>query len=191
MNKTVVISGAAGVLCGVIANDYAKAGYNVALLDINKDALTLAEKNLTEKGYSVKGYVANVLDKDSLVSAYNAVIADFKQVDILINGAGGNSPKATTFNEIDKEKVSDKPDFFALDKAGVDFVFNLNFMGTFLTTQVFAKDMALRKDGIIINISSMNAFTPLTKIPAYSAAKASVSNFTNGLQRTLPKAESE
>lgn len=181
MDRTVVITGAAGVLCGVIANDYAETGDKVAMLDINKEALDAAVKELTDKGYQVKGYVANVLDKESLSAACNAVVKDFGKVDILINGAGGNSPKATTFNEFDKEKVEGKPDFFALDKGGVDFVFNLNFMGTFLTTQVFAADMAARKEGIIINISSMNAFTPLTKIPAYSAAKASVSNFTKWL----------
>lgn len=181
MNRTIVITGAAGVLCSVIAEDYLIQGDKVALLDINREALNARLKEYTAKGYTAKGYEVNVLDKESLIAAEKQISEDFGNVDILINGAGGNNPKATAFNEFHSEKVAGKPDFFALEKSGVDFVFNLNFMGTFLTTQVFAEKMADRNDGVIINISSMNAFTPLTKIPAYSAAKAAISNFTQWL----------
>ncbi len=181
MKRVVVITGAAGVLCREIAKDYCVQGDAVALVDINADALKTTTDEFQSYGYECRGYVANVLDKESLIKAKNQIIADFKSIDILINGAGGNSPKATTFNEFEKEKQQGKPDFFSLEKEGVDFVFNLNFMGTFLATQVFAEKMLEGKKGVIINISSMNAFTPLTKIPAYSAAKAAISNFTQWL----------
>lgn len=180
MNKTVVITGAAGVLCSLIAKYYAQKGNKVALLDINKDALDSLEKELTSKGYSVKGYASNVLDKDSIISVRNEILKDFGKCEILINGAGGNSPKATTSIEFHNELKNDSKSFFDLEKSGVDFVFNLNFMGTFLVTQVFSQDM-VGNNGNIINISSMNAFTPLTKIPAYSGAKAAISNFTQYL----------
>ncbi|MEG2001978.1 MAG: SDR family oxidoreductase [Clostridia bacterium] len=181
MNKTVVITGAGGVLCSIIAEDFAKRGDKVALLDINENAVNEVAKAIVGKGYVAKGYKANVLDKDDLNKAYEKIKADFGTCDLLINGAGGNSPKATTTNELHCEAVDGGTSFFDLDKAGVDFVFNLNFMGTFLVTQVFAKDMANNGKGNIINISSMNAFSPLTKIPAYSGAKAAISNFTQWL----------
>lgn len=181
MKKTAVITGAAGVLCSVIAGDFLAAGTRTALLDINGEALEKRVREYTAKGWEARGYVCDVLDKDSLIAAERAVSRDFGPVDILINGAGGNSPRATAFNEFHDERKEGKPDFFALEKEGVDFVFNLNFLGTFLTTQVFAKKMAERGKGTILNISSMNAFAPLTRIPAYSAAKAAVSNFTKWL----------
>lgn len=181
MDKVVVITGAAGVLCGVIAESFCKKGEKVALIDINGEAVMKYAAELRKKGFTAKGYAADVLDKNSLFEARGGIEKDFGTADILINGAGGNNAKATTFNEIDVEKQKGMPDFFALERAGVDFVFNLNFLGTFLTTQVFAEAMAEKKSGVILNISSMNAFTPLTKIPAYSAAKAAVSNFTKWL----------
>lgn len=179
MKKTVVITGAAGVLCGEISTFFAEKGYNVAMLDINGELVGSFAETLSARGFSVKGYKANVLDKDSLIAAREAVLNDFGSVDILINGAGGNSPKATTNDE--EYDAEGAKNFFALTPDGVNFVFNLNFLGTFLTTQVFAEDMAKAKKGNIVNISSMNAYRPLTKIPAYSGAKAAVSNFTQYL----------
>lgn len=181
MKKNVVISGAGGVLCSEIATFYADLGYNVALLDINENAVLALAEALNKKGYSAKGYKANVLVKESLEEAYEAIKKDFGCCDLLINGAGGNSPKDSTDIEFHSQHQEGKKSFFELEKAGVDFVFNLNFMGTFLTTQVFSKDMAEKEKGNIINISSMNAFCPLTKIPAYSGAKAAISNFTQWL----------
>ncbi len=179
--KNVVITGAGGVLCSEIALSFAKSGANVALLDINKEAVDRLATEWTAMGLSAKGYQCNVLDKASIESAKDAIICDFGTVDILVNGAGGNSPKATTSVEFQNEVVESSKTFFDLEQSGVDFVFNLNFMGTFLVTQVFAKIMVDKGCGNIINISSMNAFTPLTKIPAYSAAKAGISNFTQWL----------
>ena len=130
-----------------------------------------------------KGYAANVLMKDSLAECHKQVLADFGKCDILINGAGGNNPKAQTDKEYyeNGDIDADTKSFFDLDETGVEFVFNLNFLGTLLPTQEFAKDMLGRKGCSVLNISSMNAFRPLTKIPAYSGAKASVSNFTQWL----------
>ncbi len=181
MNKTVVITGAGGVLCSIIAEDFAKRGDKIALLDINEEAVNKVAADLTSKGYIAKGYKCNVLDKANIEEVNEKIVADFGECEILINGAGGNSPKATASIELHKEFTEGAKGFFELEQAGVDFVFNLNFMGTFLVTQVFAKGMANKKNGNIINISSMNAFTPLTKIPAYSGAKAAISNFTEWL----------
>ncbi|MDR2091197.1 MAG: SDR family oxidoreductase [Clostridiales bacterium] len=253
MDKVAVITGAGGVLCGIIAGELAAIGYKTALLDINESAVRGLADGLSKQGYTAKGYKADVLNKDGLSEVRERIKADFGVCDLLINGAGGNNPAATTDTEFyngnggiearfrsektDKENgnsafgeavsgqgkasVTDggsggekrgiearlgqgKSDiksenpvggkrggkefvevkgktFFDLTESGVDFVFNLNFKGTFLTTQVFAGDMAARGRGSIINVSSMNAFTPLTKIPAYSAAKAAVSNFTEWL----------
>ncbi len=181
MSKVVVITGAGGVLCSVIAEDFAKRGDKVALLDINLDAVNTVAGKINSMGYTAKGYKCNVLNKEDLVRVREAVEADFGVCDILVNGAGGNSPKATANIELHSEFSEGAKSFFELEQSGVDFVFNLNFMGTFLTTQVFAQGMANKKCGNIINISSMNAFTPLTKIPAYSAAKSAISNFTQWL----------
>ncbi|WP_070000376.1 SDR family oxidoreductase [Cellulosilyticum sp. I15G10I2] len=182
-NKVVVVTGAGGVLCGMFAKAIAKCGAKVALLDLNLEAAQKLADELTSAGYIAKAYKANVLDKADLEQVHAAVSSDLGPCDILVNGAGGNSPKATTTNEyyfpgdIDKDIVT----FFDLDTAGVEFVFNLNFLGTLIPTQVFAKDMLDKKDATILNVSSMNAFTPLTKIPAYSGAKAAISNFTQWL----------
>ena len=181
-DKVVVITGAGGVICGYLAKEFAKAGAKVALLDLNEAAAQKYADEIIAEGGIAKAYQANVLDKENLEVVKEAVLADFGAVDILINGAGGNNPKATTDNEFHElELPAETKTFFDLDKAGIEFVFNLNYLGTLLPTQVFAKEMVGRKGANIINISSMNAFTPLTKIPAYSGAKAAISNFTQWL----------
>ena len=179
--KVVVVTGAGGVLCGDMARAYAIAGAKVAALDLNEEAVKKLADELKAEGYICEGYKANVLDREVLEEVHKQVLADLGPCDILINGAGGNNPRATTDNEYQHEAKEGQKTFFDLDAAGVDFVFKLNFQGTLLPTQVFAKDMVERKCGNILNISSMNAYTPLTKIPAYSGAKAGISNFTQWL----------
>lgn len=176
-DKVAVITGAGGIICGEFAKALAQCGAKVALLDINYDA---AKKNADEIGANALAVKCNCLDKQSITEAYEQVIAAFGKVDLLINGAGGNNPKATTDNETMMPDLTGVKDFFALDESGLKFVFDLNITSAFLVTQVFAKAM-VHTGGNIINISSMNAFRPLTKIPAYSAAKAGVSNFTQWL----------
>lgn len=181
-DKTVVITGAGGVLCGFLAKEFAKAGACVALLDLNEEAAQKFVDEIVADGGVAKAYKTNVLDQANLEEVRQAVLNDLGPTDILINGAGGNNPKATTDNEFHETDLPEgTKSFFELDKAGIEFVFNLNYLGTLLPTQVFAKDMVGRKGANIINISSMNAFTPLTKIPAYSGAKAAISNFTQWL----------
>ena len=181
--KVAVVTGAGGVLCSGMAEALAQCGAKVALLDLNGDAAKQSADKITAAGGIAKGYQANALEKDSLETAHMKILDDFGPCDILINGAGGNHPLATT----DKEYFSaadldeDVKTFFDLGQSGVEFVFNLNFIGTLLPTQVFARDMVGRKGCNILNISSMNAYAPLTKIPAYSGAKAAVSNFTQWL----------
>lgn len=181
--KVAVVTGAGGVLCSAFAQELAEKGAKVALLDLNEQAAAEAAQKICEAGGVAKGYRANVLDRACLEQVHAQVLADFGKCDILINGAGGNSPRCTTAHEYYEkgdELVTEFKTFFNLDKADFDFVFGLNIMGTLLPSQVFAPDM-LGGEGTIINISSMNAFTPLTKIPAYSAAKAGISNFTQWL----------
>ena len=179
--KTVVITGAGGVLCGVMARAFAQAGAKVAALDLHEEAVKALAKECRAEGYICEGYQANVLDVEALRKVREQVRKDLGPCDILINGAGGNNPRATTDNEYQHEAVCGQKTFFDLDADGVDFVFKLNFQGSLLPTQVFAQDMVERKTGCILNISSMNAYTPLTKIPAYSAAKAAISNYTKWL----------
>jgi len=179
--KVVVITGAGGVLCGNMARAYARAGAKVAALDLNEEAVRKLAEEMKAEGHICLGYKANVLEPESLEAVHQQVLSDLGCCDILINGAGGNNPRATTDNEYQHEAKAGQKTFFDLDAAGVDFVFKLNFQGTLIPTQVFAKDMVARKQGCILNISSMNAYTPLTKIPAYSGAKAAVSNFTQWL----------
>lgn len=180
--KTVVITGAGGVLCSMFAEALSKTGAKIALLDLNEEAASEYAKKITDDGGCARAYCCNVLDKESIENVHQKVLEDFGSCDILINGAGGNNPKATTDNEyFSKADMGSVKTFFDLDKDGVEFVFNLNFLGTLLPTQIFAKDMLEKDDASIINISSMNAFTPLTKIPAYSGAKAAISNFTQWL----------
>ena len=181
--KVAVVTGAGGVLCSGFAQTLARAGAKVALLDLNEEAAKVYADEIVAEGGVAKAYKCNVLDKDICNAVADAVEADFGKCDILINGAGGNNPRATT----DKEYYfagdidEDCKNFFNLDADGVSFVFNLNFLGTLIPTQAFAKQMLGREGCNIINISSMNAFTPLTKIPAYSGAKAAISNFTQWL----------
>ncbi len=180
--KVVVVTGAGGILCSMFAKALSQTGAKVALLDLNKDAAQKYADEIVADGGIAKGYLCNVLEKSSIEAAHAEIVKDFGTCDILINGAGGNNPKATCDNEYFKsEDVGNMKTFFDLDKDGVEFVFNLNFLGTLLPTQVFAMDMVEKEDASIINISSMNAFTPLTKIPAYSGAKAAISNFTQWL----------
>lgn len=181
--KVAVVTGAGGILCAMFAKALAAAGAKVALLDLNVEAAGAVADEITAEGGTAKAYQANVLEKDSLEAVHEAVLKELGACDILINGAGGNNPRATTDKEYFEpgDIDADTKSFFDLDKGGVEFVFNLNFIGTLLPTQIFARDMTEKNSGNIINISSMNAYTPLTKIPAYSGAKAAVSNFTQWL----------
>lgn len=179
--KVVVVTGAGGVLCSTMARAFAQSGAKVAALDLNEEAVKKLADELKAEGYICEGYKANVLDPEALEAVHQAVLADLGPCDILVNGAGGNNPRATTDNEYQHEAKEGTKTFFDLDPNGVDFVFKLNFQGTLLPTQAFAKDMVAKKNGCILNISSMNAYIPLTKIPAYSAAKAGISNFTQWL----------
>ncbi len=179
--KVVVVTGAGGVLCGDMARAYAQAGAKVAALDRNEDAVKALAADMTAEGFTCIGYKVDVLDMAMLEDVHQQILKDLGPCDILVNGAGGNNPRATTDNEYQHEAKEGGKSFFDLDADGVDFVFKLNFQGTLLPTQVFAKDMVARKSGNIMNISSMNAYIPLTKIPAYSAAKAGISNFTQWL----------
>lgn len=181
--KIAVVTGAGGVICSALSKALAAAGAKVALLDLSLAKAEQSAAEIIAEGGTAKGYEANVLDKSSLAECHKKVLSDFGKCDILINGAGGNSPKAQTDKEYfeDGDIDADTVSFFDLDRAGVEFVFDLNFIGTFLPTQEFARDMIGKSGCSIINISSMNAFTPLTKIPAYSGAKSAVSNFTQWL----------
>ena len=184
MVKNIVITGAGGVLCSAFAKELAKNGNTVALLDLNEEAVQAVADEINSNGGKAFAYKANVLDKEALEEIHKQVLTDMGGCDILINGAGGNSPKCTTAHEeFEKgdETAEDISTFFNLDKAGFQFVFDLNMLGTLLPTQVFAKDMIGKKGCSILNVSSMNAYRPLTKIPAYSSAKAAVSNFTQWL----------
>lgn len=182
-DKVAVVTGAGGVLCGMFAKTLAEAGAKVAVLDLNLEAAEKVAAEIVLAGGIAKAYKANVLEKANLEAVHAEVLADLGPCDILLNGAGGNNPRANTTKEYFEigDIESDTVSFFDLDQSGVEFVFNLNFIGTLLPSQVFAKDMVGRKGCNIINISSMNAYTPLTKIPAYSGAKAAISNFTQWL----------
>ena len=179
--KVVVITGAGGLICGAMARAFAQSGAKVAALDLNEDAVKALANELKAEGFICEGYKANVLEPEALEAVHQQVLADLGLCDILVNGAGGNNPRATTDNEYQHEAKEGGKSFFDLEASGVDFVFKLNFQGTLLPTQAFAKDMVAKQHGCILNISSMNAYTPLTKIPAYSAAKAGISNFTQWL----------
>ena len=184
MKKVCVVTGAGGVLCSSFSEEMAKQGYAVALLDLNVDAAKAVADKINAEGGEAKAYKVNCLEKESIEAVHEEILKDLGKCTILINGAGGNNPRATTAHEIYEvgdETREDIKTFFNLDKSGFDFVFSLNIMGTLLPTQVFAKDMIGEEGCSILNISSMNAYTPLTKIPAYSAAKAGISNFTQWL----------
>lgn len=186
MSKVVVVTGAGGVLCSTLAKALAKEGHKIAVLDLKKEAADNVADAINKDGGTAIGVAANVLERDTLETAKKEIHEKLGPCDILINGAGGNHPLGTTSSPhlLEEDMKNTNPDFktfFDLDAKGIEFVFHLNFIGTLLPTQVFAKDMVGKKGCSILNISSMNAFTPLTKIPAYSGAKAAVSNFTQWL----------
>jgi len=168
-DKVTVITGAGGVLCGTMAKALGRAGAKVAILDLAEPAAKKIADEITSAGGTAIAVKCNVLEKDSIETAHEKVISEFGKTDILINGAGGNKKEATTSPDLS---------FFDLPADAIRFVFDLNFIGTLLPTQIFGKDMTDSGKGVILNISSMNAFCPLTKIAAYSAAKAAISNFT-------------
>lgn len=189
-NKVGVITGGAGVIGTALAHALGSAGVKTAILDINLDkAMNNAGKLSSETGTKILGIQADVLDRESLEKAHYQVIKELGPVDFLINCAGGNAPEATTkLEELTDKTVSElENSFFGLPLEGFEKVFALNFLGTVLPVKVFARDMVKRKQGVILNISSMNSFKPLTRIPAYSAAKASVNNFTQWLAVHLAK----
>ena len=181
--KNVAITGAAGAICAEFAVEMAKVGARVALLDINLEKAQEVADKINASGGFARAYYANVLDRACLDECYEKVVKDFGSVNILVNGAGGNHPSATTDKEYyEAGDITDESvkSFFGLPNAPISKIFDLNFTSILLTTQAFAKGM-VENGGNIINISSMNAYRPLTKIPAYSAAKSAVSNFTEWL----------
>lgn len=182
-NKVIVITGGGGVLCSAFAKDLAAQGAKIAVLDLREEAAQLVVDEIKAAGGTAIAVACNVLEAESLEAAKAKVNAELGTCDILINGAGGNSPLGTTTKETLElcdiaEKAEGVKTFFDLDAKGIEFVFNLNFLGTLLTTQCFAKEMVGKQSASILNVSSMNSYRPLTKIPAYSAAKAAISNFT-------------
>ncbi len=181
--KLAVVTGAGGVLCSAFSKTLARAGAKVALLDLNEAAAEKIAEEIRAEGGIAVAYKCNCLDKAECFAVAGRVERELGSCDILINGAGGNNPRATTDKEYFElgDIDADTKSFFDLDADGVSFVFNLNFLGTLIPTQAFARQMTGRAGCNIINVSSMNAFTPLTKIPAYSGAKAAVSNFTKWL----------
>lgn len=181
-DKVVVITGAGGILCGEMARKLAQQGVKVALLDIKKEEVKKVAKEINNNGGKALPVKVNVLDKENLMEAREKILSEYGQIDILINGAGGNKKEATTGQDIS---------FFQLPEEAVKWVFNLNFLGTVLTSQVFAEEMVKNEKGSIINISSMAAISPLTKTISYSGAKAAVSNFTKWLAVHLNQNYSE
>ena len=182
--RTCVITGAGGALCGVMASGLAGAGVRVALLDIDFTAAKQNADRIKQRGGDAVAFECDVLDKKMLEHCCQEIISQWEAVDFLITGAGGNDPRGTTIDEFFDPRVEDSPsnqNVFSLDSRGFRQVFDLNFLGTFHTIQVFAKAMSMQKKGAIVTISSMSAERPLTKVPAYSAAKAAVSNFTRWL----------
>ncbi len=191
MEKVVVVTGAGGVLCSSFAEFLAKKGAKVALLDLNEAAAAAVADRIVANGGVAKAYKCNVLEKDNIKEVHDRIVADLGKCDILINGAGGNSPKCTTAHEeYEKgdESAEDILTFFNIDEKGFNFVFDLNLKGVLLPSQVFMSDMLGKEGCCVINISSMNAYRPLTKIPAYSAAKSAVGNFTQWLAVHFAKA---
>lgn len=188
--KTAVVTGGGGVLCSGFSKTLAAAGARVAVCDLRLDAAEKVASDIRENGGEAVAVEMNVLDKASVEAAAAQISEKFGYVHILVNGAGGNNPKGSTsrdyltpaeVEQLDNEgTIEGIKTFFDLDPEGISFVFNLNFLGTLIPTQVFAREMA-HEGGTIINVSSMNAFRPLTRIPAYSGAKAAVSNFTQWL----------
>lgn len=184
MKGLAVVTGAGGVLCSAFAEALAENGMELALLDLNLEAAQKVAARIEEKGGKAKAYRTDVLDKENLEQVHREILQTQGKCTLLINGAGGNNPKCTTAHEeyeTGDESREDILTFFNLPKEGFQFVFDLNLMGTLLPTQIFVQDMLGEEGCSVLNVSSMNAFTPLTKIPAYSAAKSAVSNFTQWL----------
>ncbi len=182
--KNIVITGAGGILCSSFAEFLASKGHRIALLDLNEDAAKAVADRINSTGGTALAYKCNVLDRASIEAVHQKILSDLGKCDVLINGAGGNSPKCTTKNEEYQKGDEDATDcltFFNIDEGGFDFVFDLNIKGVLLPSQIFMKDMIGRTGCSVLNISSMNAYRPLTKIPAYSAAKSAVGNFTQWL----------
>ena len=182
-NRVAVVTGGGGILCGAFAKTLAKQGVKVAVLDLNEEAAKKCADEINADGGTAIAVGCNVLDLASMEAARKTVNEKLGTCDILLNGAGGNNPKGTTTKDtLEKIDLVQKDEniktFFDLDPEGISFVFNLNFLGTLIPTQVFAKDMVEKENSCIVMITSMNAFRPLTRIPAYSAAKAAVKNFT-------------
>ncbi len=181
--RVAVVTGGGGVLCGDFAKALARQGVKVAVLDLNEAAAKKVADEITAAGGTAIAVGCNVLEPESMENARAVINEKLGTCDILLNGAGGNNPKGTTTKEtleaVDLvEKDENIKTFFDLDPQGISFVFNLNFLGTLIPTQVFARDMAQKENTCIVMVTSMNAYRPLTKIPAYSAAKAAVKNFT-------------
>lgn len=181
--RVAVVTGGGGVLCAMFAKALAKQGVKVAVLDLNEEAAKKVADEINADGGTAIAVGCNVLEPESMKKARETINETLGTCDILLNGAGGNNPKGTTTKEtLEKIDLIEKDEgiktFFDLDPQGISFVFNLNFLGTLIPTQVFAADMANKDNSCIVMISSMNAYRPLTKIPAYSAAKAAVKNFT-------------
>lgn len=184
-DRVAVVTGGGGVLCGAFAKGLAECGARVAVLDLRKEAADAVADSINSAGGKAMGVAADVLQKESLEAARETIEDTWGPVSLLVNGAGGNHPKGTTSKEYlfpeDLDGTEEITTFYDLDPEGIRFVFNLNLLGTLLPSQVFSRAMAEAGAGAIVNVSSMNAFTPLTKIPAYSGAKAAVSNFTRWL----------
>ena len=185
-NQVALVTGGGGVLCGTMARALAACGARVAVADLKPEAAEHTAAQIRQEGGTALSVVCNVLERESLAAANDKVTRELGPVDILINNTNNNHPKSTTNLEYLRPKnltdtAQDLVTFYDLDPKGIEFVFHLNFLGTLLPTQAFTRAMAGKGKGVIINISSMNAFRPLTKIPAYSGAKAAVSNFTQWL----------
>lgn len=181
--RVAVVTGGGGVLCSGFSKDLARQGMKVAVLDLREEAAKKVADEIKAEGFEAIGVACNVLEKESLENARKIINDTYGTCDLLLNGAGGNHPSGTTTKDkLELSDIAEKAEgvktFFDLDAKGIEFVFNLNFLGTLLTTQCFAKDMIGKENATIINVSSMNSYKPLTRIPAYSAAKAAVSNFT-------------
>ncbi len=175
-NKVAVVTGGSGVLCSEMAMELARQGMRVAILNRTAQKGEAVVRSITENGGEAINFSVDVLNKESLIAARQAILQQYGQIDVLINGAGGNHPDAITADEVYKEQ-STTPNFFELTPSGFESVFSNNFTGTFLAAQVFSEAL-LRTKGTIINISSMSSYAPMTKVPAYSAAKAAINNFT-------------
>ena len=183
VGRTVAITGGGGALCGAMADALGTMGVKVAILDLSQGKAEIRAQAITRSGGIALAFGCDVLDPVQLRQCCDSISAAWGPPDLLINGAGGNDPRGSTSVEFEESTQAGAKgqSFFDLDPAGFRHVFDLNFMGTFLTTQIFARGMVARGKGSIVNISSMSAFMPLTKVAAYSAAKAAVSNFTQWL----------